>query len=280
MQHDSEDLTTKPANDLVNKLDDTPANTLANTLANELKIIYRDDCLIAINKPSGLLVHRTQIDKHDHNNALHQLRDQTGLYLYPVHRLDKPTSGVLLFALNSENASFVAKQFEQHQVDKRYLGVVRGYTVGQQTIVHAVSDRDAPHKPKTPASTSYKTLAQLELPIQIDRYPTTRYSLLEIAPLSGRRHQIRQHMKHISNPLIGDSSYGKSSHNVFFRQHFNCHRLLLHAHSIRLTHPATGSICNITAENLDPSFQRVLAHEHWQWSGGQKSRVYLNTNCN
>ena len=272
MQHDPEEPTEEPAKE--------PTEELAREkLAREkLEIIYRDNCLIAINKPSGLLVHRTQIDKHDHDNALHQLRDQTGLYLYPVHRLDKPTSGVLLFALNSECASFIAKQFEQHQIHKCYLGIVRGYTDEQQTIVHAVRDRDAPQKPKLSASTSYKTLAQLELPNQIDRYPTTRYSLLEIVPLSGRRHQIRQHMKHISHPLIGDSSYGKSSHNIFFRQQFNCHRLLLHAHSIRFTHPASCSRCDITAENLDPSFQRVLEHEQWQWNERLKKPLSLSTN--
>ena len=212
-----------------------------------------------------MLVHRSALDRHDYNNALRDLRKQTGRYLYPVHRLDKPTSGVLLFALSREAATCLSAQFEHALARKNYLAVVRGHCDEQGTIDHAVRDRDARDKKPADALTRYVTTATIELPYAVDRYPTTRYSLLQIQPRTGRRHQIRLHMKHISHPIVGDTNYGKTPHNKFFASHYECYRLLLHAHSISIKEPHSDKTITITAAVNDAQFLRVLGDPAWQW---------------
>ncbi len=231
----------------------------------ELEILHRDQYIVAINKPAGLLVHRSTIDFHEQHNALDQLKAQIDAEVFPVHRLDKPTSGVLLFALDREYAALISEQFRNQKISKRYLAVVRGHTDEQGTIDNPVRDRDAPGKPRKDATTSYKTLAHIELAVEVDRYPSSRYSVVEVTPLTGRRHQIRQHMKHISHPIIGDTSYGKSVHNKFFHDHFACQRLLLHAQRLTLTH--RGTECTIEAGGYDQPFRRVITHGDWIWTG-------------
>ncbi len=192
------------------------------------------------------------------------LRDQIGQYVYPVHRLDKPTSGVLLFALSAEIARRLTQTFTDKQVEKRYLAVVRGYTEVSGVIDHPLqerpdklSDRQArTDKPPQPAVTDYRRLATLELPVRVDRYPSSRYSLIEASPRSGRKHQIRRHFKHLSHPIIGDTSYGKSKHNRLFVERFGCHRLLLHATHLVLPHPLSGERLTLQAD-LDPVFSRI-----------------------
>jgi tRNA pseudouridine65 synthase len=231
----------------------------------KLTILYRDEYLVAIDKPAGLLVHPSWIDRHETRCAMMLLRDQIGQYVYPVHRLDKPTSGVLLFALSSEIARQVTELFTDKKVEKRYLAVVRGYTELSGCIDHPlqekldrISDRQARQdKPAQPAVTDYRRLATLELPVRVDRYPSSRYSLLEAKPLTGRKHQIRRHFKHLSHPIIGDSSYGKSNHNRLFAERFDCHRLLLAATGLALPHPVSGETLTLEA-GLDATFSRIV----------------------
>jgi len=230
---------------------------------DELEIIYRDDHLIAINKPAGLLVHRSHLDYHEPHNALDILKAQTGLSLYTIHRLDKPTSGVLMFAIDKDSAANLAKQFSEQAVQKNYLAIVRGHTEQSNTIEHAVQDKDARHKGKQQATTHYKPLAKIELPYSVDRYPSARYSVVQVTPRTGRRHQIRLHMKHISHPIIGDSSYGKTKHNHFFAQHYQSERLLLHAQDLSFIHPVEGTECKIEALQHDASLRRVLSDNNW-----------------
>jgi len=241
----------------------------------QLPILYESDHLIAINKPSGLLVHRSALDRHEHSNALRMLRDQTGHYLYPVHRLDKPTSGVLIFALSKAAATALSIQFEEGLVQKKYMAVVRGHC-DEGTIDHAVRDRDSKDKKPQDAVTSYTTIATIELPFYVDRYPTTRYSLLQVKPQTGRRHQIRLHMKHISHPIVGDTNYGKTPHNKFFASHYDCHRLMLHAHTISFTEPDCAQPTTITAPVADEQFQRVLDDPRWQWQCGTDANAFLS----
>jgi tRNA pseudouridine65 synthase len=232
---------------------------------NELTILYRDDHLIAIDKPAGLLVHPSLVDRRETRCAMMLLRDQIGHYVYPVHRLDKPTSGVLLFALSPEIARRLTDAFTEKRVEKRYLAVVRGYTESTGRIDHPLqeqldkmTDRRARRdKPPQPAVTEYRRLATLELPVHVDRYPTSRYSLVEARPLSGRKHQIRRHFKHLSHPIIGDSRYGKSKHNRLFAEGFGCRRLLLAATHLSLKHPVTGIALKLEA-GLDEGFKRVV----------------------
>ena len=236
----------------------------------ELKIIYRDEHLVAIDKPAGLLVHRSPIDRHETRFALQMLRDQVGQHVYPVHRLDKPTSGVLLFALSREVARAVSEQFQQHRVHKEYIAVVRGYAPESGLIDHALqdkpdkfADRDRTReRPVQEAVTRYRRLATAEIPIAVDRYPQTRYSLVLLQPQTGRKHQLRRHMKHIGHPMIGDAKHGKGVHNRFFQQQYNCHRLLLACTTLALSHPATADTLVLQAE-LDDSFKSVLKAFNW-----------------
>lgn len=204
---------------------------------------------MAINKPAGLLVHRSHIDKYETQNAMHLLRDQLGQWVYPVHRLDKPTSGVLLFALSEEVARAMGEQFEQGQIDKQYLAVVRGLISENGRIDYPLTpiadfksqQRKVSQKAAQTAITQYQPVATIELPIVVDKYPTSRYSLLKLMPQTGRKHQLRRHMKHIHHPIIGDPKYGKSKHNHFFASHFNCPRLLLAATDLHFEHPVLGT---------------------------------------
>ena len=213
-----------------------------------LPILYRDDHLIAIHKPSGLLVHRTFLDFYETRFALQILRNQIGRRVYPVHRLDKGTSGVLLFALNRDMGRALSCQFEQQEVKKSYLAIVRGWPEAEGVIDHTLTrrvdgaeyhDERADDLPQ-PAVTRFKTLATVELPHRVDRYPSSRYALVELEPLTGRRHQIRRHLKHISHPIIGDATFGKGRHNRLFQELFGCQRLLLACTAMSLVHPVTG----------------------------------------
>ena len=211
----------------------------------ELEIVYRDAHFIAINKPSGLLVHRSPIDKHETQFAVQILRDQIEQYVYPLHRLDKPTSGVLLFALDKESASLASQQFKDHTIQKTYHTIVRGFPDAKGEINHAlvekldkIADKDAnKDKEAQEALTFYTTLANVELPFAVGRYDKTRYSLVEVKPQTGRKHQIRRHMKHISHHILGDTKYGRGEHNKMIRKEFGCYRLLLHASSLSIMHP-------------------------------------------
>lgn len=236
-----------------------------------LDVLYRDDDLIAIDKPSGLLVHRSLVDRHETRFAIQLLRDQIGQRVYPLHRLDKPTSGVLLFALSEAMARRMAPLFEHHRVQKTYLAVVRGYTDGRGRIDYALREeldrltdaRADADKPAQSAVTDYRRLGTLELPVTDGRHPTSRYSLLEVMPHSGRKHQIRRHMKHIFHPVVGDTTHGDGRHNRIFREHLHCPRLLLTASELRFTHPDHGAEIHIRAP-LDANFARIAALFGWE----------------
>ncbi|MEA3554865.1 MAG: tRNA pseudouridine(65) synthase TruC [Campylobacterota bacterium] len=231
----------------------------------ELEILYQDEYLVAINKPSGLLVHKSMIDKHEIYYAMKILSEQIGKWVYPVHRLDKPTSGVLLFALDSHTAKLISKQFYQHTIQKQYICVSRGYTKQEGVIEHPLSvkldkiaDKDvSTQKEAQEAVTKYERLGVVELDYSIGRYDKTRYSLVKVTPKTGRKHQIRRHLKHISHHILGDTKYGRGEHNKFIREAYNCHRLLLHAISLEITHPYTNELLVIKA-NVDEVFSSII----------------------
>jgi len=230
-----------------------------------LEILYQDEHIVAINKPSALLVHRSWIDKDETRFAIQLLRDQIGQYVYPVHRLDKPTSGVLLFALSKEVARALSEQMQAGKFQKEYLAVVRGYADEKGEIDYALKEvldkmtdtRAREDKAAQEAVTLYEKLSQVELPYAVGRYPTTRYSLLRLKPQTGRKHQLRRHMKHILHPIVGDTKYGRHEHNVFFREKFQAHRLLLHASKLSIIHPLTQMPLVFEA-GLDEVFASVL----------------------
>ena len=148
-------------------------------------VLYQDESIIAIDKPEKWLVHRSDIDKYETRFVVQALRDQIQQHVYPVHRLDKPTSGVLVFALNAEVAAEISALFRDHKVDKTYTLLVRGWAPDEGEIDHALSiksefkhrkEKDK-EKPPQEALTRYKTLKRYELPVAVDRYPKSRYSL-------------------------------------------------------------------------------------------------------
>lgn len=231
----------------------------------DLEIIYRDEHLIAINKPSGLLVHRSWLDSHATEFAVQKLRDQIGEHVYPAHRLDRPTSGVLLFLLDKTYANDLMEQFAEQRTEKRYLAVVRGH-IGEGFLDYAlkkkldkIADKHAnPDQEAQEAQTEYKGIAFSELPIAVRPYPQSRYSLVELVPKTGRRHQLRRHMKHLHHPIIGDTTHGDGKHNQMFRDNFDSDRLLLHSAYLGFTHPVTGKKVEIHAP-LDDTFNSLLA---------------------
>jgi len=217
--------------------------------AAPLAIVHRDDYLCAIHKPSGLLVHRTPLDRGETRFAVQLLRDQIGCHVHPVHRLDRGTSGVLLFALDRDVARALGAQFLMREVAKRYVAVVRGHPPDAGVIDHPLARERDDYERQPPndrddapqaAVTRYRRLADTELPRAVDRYPSSRYALVELQPETGRRHQIRRHLKHIAHPVIGDATYGKGRHNRLFKELFSSDRLLLACVELRLTHPVTG----------------------------------------
>lgn len=237
----------------------------------ELEVLYRDPFFIVVNKPSGLLVHKSPIDRHETRFALQIVRDQIGEYVYPVHRLDKPTSGVLLFALDQEVAKVLSNMFRSGEIVKEYIAVVRGYSEEEGMIDHPlkqmldtkVQKAQGITKEAQEAQTYYRRLATVELPYPVSRYPVARYSLVRLQPKTGRKHQLRRHMKHIFHPIIGDTKHGRGEHNKLFREKYDIRRLLLHADSIAFEHPVTKEKIALSAP-LDENFRKLFDLFGWE----------------
>ena len=231
-----------------------------------LPIIYQDEHIVAIHKPSGLLVHRSMLDRHETRFAVQLLRDQLGRRVYPAHRLDKGTSGLLLFGLSPETGRALSMSFEQQHVHKRYHAVVRGWPDTEGVIDHALAKQldeseiraGAAQGPIQDALTQYRTLAACTQPWRIDKYPESRYALVELNPITGRRHQLRRHLKHISHPIIGDATYGKGQHNRKFAEEFSVNRLLLACSEMQFPHPVSGAALTLHCPWAD-DFSLVLA---------------------
>ena len=197
-----------------------------------IDVLHRDEDIVVVNKPSGLLVHRGW--DNDKVVAMTLVRDLVGCHVFPVHRLDRPTSGALIFALHKDAARVLSQGFEAGEVRKGYLALVRGITPDDGVI-----DNPVPKKPKGPrvdAVTRYRRIFTFE-----------RYSLVEAWPQTGRLHQIRRHLKHITHPLIGDVNYGKGDQNRIFRERFGLNRLALHAATISFTHPSSKASMQLQA---------------------------------
>lgn len=220
-----------------------------------LDIIYRDAYAVAVNKPAGMLVHRSWLDTHETQFVMQTLRDQIGQHVYPVHRLDRPTSGVLLFALDPESARLLTQQFEHKTTQKTYWAVVRGHLPSDGIIDYALKYRpDKIAETLTEATvqdaqTAYRCLARTELPFQSAlRYPTSRYSWAELTPHTGRKHQLRRHMKHIFHPIVGDTNYGDLRQNHAVAEHLGTQRLMLHARSLSFQSLEHGHTVTAVAE--------------------------------
>jgi tRNA pseudouridine65 synthase len=217
-----------------------------------LDILYIDDYLAIVHKPAGWLVHRTPLDKGETRFVLQALRDQIGRHVWPVHRLDKGTSGVLVFALQPDIARMLGQAFESGQgLHKTYIAMVRGWPADSGEIDHPLKrmpdDMRTERESVQAAQTQFKTLYRGELPLAHGAFGSTRFAQLQLTPLTGRRHQLRRHMKHLAHPILGDATHGKGPLNRAVGDHLGANRLWLHAWQLTLTHPVQGNTCTVTA---------------------------------
>ena len=261
-----------------------------------LTILYQDEYLVAVDKPAGLFVHRSFMDKNEIYFALQLVRDQIGKYVYPVHRLDRPTSGVLLFALTKEVAQKMNEAFankssaaneesldhnQEHnqesnstaELTKTYYALVRGHLpiVEQSHLIDhplkekldKLGDKNVSRdKEPQSAQTYYRVIKHACLPIPLGKFDSVRYSLVRLEPISGRRHQIRRHLSHLRHPIIGDINYGDNKQNPFFIKHFGFKRLMLIAQTLSFVHPITEQKVTVSAE-FDEEWQHVFKALDW-----------------
>ncbi|RZJ81447.1 MAG: pseudouridylate synthase [Flavobacterium sp.] len=219
-----------------------------------LEIVYRDEHLVAINKPHGLLVHRSKIANDATEFALQMLRDQIEMHVSPVHRLDRKTGGLLLFAFEKEVEIAMHKQFQEGSVDKKYLAVLRGYAPDEADIDYPLAKENGNMQD---AFTAFKTLQRSEINVAFGKHETSRYSLVEAAPTTGRMHQLRRHFAHIFHPIIGDRKHGCNKQNRFFKEQFEMTTMLLHASELQFDHPITKQRIVLNAP-LQPEFKHAL----------------------
>lgn len=242
-----------------------------------LEILYQDEYLVAVNKPAGLLVHRSMLDKYETQFAMQMVRDQIGQHVFPVHRLDRPTSGVLLFALSATMATKLGELFAAQLVGKDYFAIVRGYAEPEGFIDYAlkekldkIADKKArADKPAQEAQTAYQRVAQFELDFAVGRYQTARYSLVRLQPKTGRKHQLRRHMAHIRHPIVGDTCHGDGTQNKFIKRQYEFEGLALTCASLRFCHPISKQELTISAD-FDQRMLKLLSA--WGWD-----RSKLNT---
>jgi tRNA pseudouridine65 synthase len=213
-----------------------------------LEIIFQDEHLVAVNKPAGLLVHRTNLAKDEEDAVVQRLRDQTGKWVFPVHRLDRGTSGVLVMAFSPDVARQLSVQFAEAQTQKIYHCLVRGFCEGSGVIDYPLAklneqkgrSRFKIEGTEKEAETHFTSQERYQLPVPVSRYDSMRLSWIEVAPKQGRKHQIRRHFKHLLNPLVGDSCYDCRHINKVAKEIWpEDFRLMLHASSLEFRHPMT-----------------------------------------
>jgi tRNA pseudouridine65 synthase len=235
-----------------------------------LTILYQDEYIVAVDKPPGLFVHRSFMDKDEIYFALQLVRDQIGQYVYPLHRLDRPTSGVLLFALTQDVARMMGQAFSERNIHKTYYALTRGHLLEDGLIDYALKEKldelgdknVSRDKEAQSAQTHFQAIASASLPVSLGKFSSVRYSLIKCQPHTGRRHQIRRHLAHLRHPIIGDINYGDNKQNPFFGEYFGFKRLMLIAKSLNFTHPITQQEITITA-GFDAQWQGVFNELKW-----------------
>lgn len=220
-----------------------------------LDILFHDAHLVAINKPHGLLVHKSPIAADATEFAVQLLRNQLSAKVFPAHRLDRKTGGVLLFALTPEMNSTMQVMFAERKIQKTYHAIVRGFTPATGHIDYPLTSESGEVQT---AVTDYKTIKQVEIPVAYGKHTTSRYSLVKLTPETGRYHQLRKHMAHIFHPIIGDRPHGCNKQNKLWKETWNMNTMLLHATELRFEHPVTREEIAITA-GLQNEFLRVNA---------------------
>jgi len=227
----------------------------------EISIIFEDSEILVVNKPNDLIVHQSKFGGKIDNKSLCQiLHQQIGQPVYPVHRLDRKTSGVLLLSKNKANIPRLQAQFTDQTINKKYIALVRGHVLDSGSV-------DTPIKPEgktiyKSALTLFKPIDHIEVDIAVPPYSTARYTLMELSPKTGRTHQLRKHMNKISHPIIGDPKYGNRHHNHMFEKKLEISKLFLHALQLRVQHPETNESLIFEADL--PSFWTTM-FQQFNW---------------
>ena len=220
----------------------------------ELLILYEDPHLVAIHKPNGLLVHRTKLAADATEFALQLLRDQLGIKVYPTHRLDRKTSGILLFAKDEDSNREMQKLFMEQKVEKEYLAIVRGWTDDKLTLDYPLYNEAGK---KQDAITTILPIEQVEIDLPFGKFSTSRYTCTKVKPETGRIHQIRKHFAHLRHPIVGDRPHGCNKQNKLFKEHFFMTKLMLHASSLSFVHPISLEQVVINSQYCD-EFERMI----------------------
>lgn len=220
-----------------------------------LEILYQDEYIVAVNKPHGLLVHQSPIARDAEEFALQILRNQLNKMVYPSHRLDRKTSGILVFALDKATDRIMQQKFQNREVEKKYWALVRGFAPAEMTIDYALKRED---ETLQDAITHFKSLEYFELNMPFGKHKTSRYSLVEATPETGRMHQLRKHFAHIFHPIIGDRPHGCNKQNKFWLEKYQMNTMLLHACELSFKHPYSEEQISIKA-SISEEFKRVLA---------------------
>jgi len=229
-----------------------------------LRILHQDDDFVAIDKPAGFHVHPPEDQAHSaayRANALAILRDQLGRYVYPAHRIDRATSGVVLYGLTKESAGALGRQFASREVAKTYVALVRGWIAETGTVDTPMRGNLEGAGAELPAVTRFERLARFEMPHAVGKFAHARYSLVRAFPETGRLHQIRRHLRRISHPIVGDTVHGDGAHNRLFREIFGRQYLYLKAHRLQFRHPRTG-----IPVTIDSPWNREW-HRAFDWLG-------------
>lgn len=225
-----------------------------------VRVIFEDDQIVVLDKPAGLISHRSALARFEKDFFIDEARALVGRTIYLAHRLDRATSGIVICAASKEVAAMLGQQFMGRGIVKTYLAVTRGYIPESGECTGML---DAPQNPEPKeALTRYRRLATIELPIPIARWPTSRYSLVEVQPETGRYQQIRRHLRDLSHPIAGDSAHGDGRHNRNLRIHFGLDRMLLHSWRLSFDHPADGRRMTLSAP-LDRKWRRIIDAFGW-----------------
>lgn len=228
---------------------------VGSTYIRSMEILFEDDHIIAINKEHGLLVHRSAIARDATEFAVQKLREFCGVKVYPAHRLDRKTSGVLLFAKNQEMLRVLNEQFQAKTIDKTYTAIVRGHAPEMGTIDYPLRHESGKMQD---AITQFKTIDMFEIPIALGKHESSRYSLLEVFPSTGRMHQIRRHLAHLRHPILGDRPHGCNKQNRLWKEKWDMTTMMLHAQRLRFDHPNSKERIEIDALK-SAEFERVLS---------------------
>lgn len=240
-----------------------PMNTSTQPNIATIEIVFEDDYVVAVNKPNNFLIHQSHYARNiDEITLLEKLQQQLGFPLYPIHRLDRKTSGIILLAKQKEIVAPFQELFNQNEIHKTYFAIVRGFSPETGKIDTPVKNDDT--GVYKDALTNYQTISSIELDIPVTPYEKSRYSLIKLMPETGRMHQLRKHLNKINHPIVGDYKYGDRFHNRMFETQFNCNYLFLHAHKIEFTHPLSYQKMCLTANFTDDWF-KIINKFNWQF---------------